>query len=198
MRPVTVPPVSPAARPFNRPVLAIHHLKSVLAARLLGDDPVTLLEPITQADRVPYGLSDEWPEGLAAETDLDLAVAWLQRRYPDLCCWWGEYTGSIWALLPGQLVEAKNALNLARRIDAISERSTLRDATDCLVQQEKPPLGTPRGAWEGPGRQPVLAAGRPLPADVATCRRRHGRLSRLLAGCRRILLRKARLGTGRR
>jgi hypothetical protein len=83
---------------------------------------VTLEKPVARPSGVPYGLTAEWPKGLAAEIDLDLAVAWLQRRYPDLCCWWGEYTGSIWALLPGQLVEAKKATDLARRIDAISER----------------------------------------------------------------------------
>ena len=67
-------------------------------------------------DGVPCGLIAESRRAISAETDLDLAVAWLQRRYPDLCIWWGEYTGSIWALLPDQLVEAKNALDLARRI----------------------------------------------------------------------------------
>lgn len=66
-------------------------------------------------------------------------------------------------LLPGQLVEAKNALDRARRIGVISERSTLRDATDCLVQQEKSPLCSPHGAWEGPRRRPTLVTGRALP-----------------------------------
>jgi hypothetical protein len=143
--------------------LAIHHLKSVLAARLLGGDLVTLLEPVAQAGRMPYGLFAEWPDGLAAETDLDLAVALQQRRYPGLCCWWGEYTGSIWALLPGQLVEAENAIDLARCIDAISKRSTLRDATDCLVLQEKPPLGTPRRHGKAQVGNKLLRSAGPCP-----------------------------------
>ncbi|GAA2619353.1 hypothetical protein GCM10010411_63870 [Actinomadura fulvescens] len=156
---------------------------------------MTLLEPVVQAGGAPYGLSAERPNALPAETDLDLAAVWLQRRYPDLCCWWGEYTGSIWALLPGQLVEAKNAIDLARRIDALSERSTPRDVTGCFIQQEKAPQRTPKGSWEDRGRQPSLAPGRTLSSDVATCRRRNGRLSRVLAGCRRILLREAQLGS---
>ncbi|SPT60539.1 Uncharacterised protein [Actinomadura madurae] len=41
-----------------------------------------------------------WNRALAEEADLDQAVELLRRRYPGLCIYRGEYTGSLWALLP--------------------------------------------------------------------------------------------------
>lgn len=141
---------------------------------------------------VPCGLIAESQIAISAETDLDLAVAWLQRRYPDLCIWWGEYTGSIWALLPDQLVEAKNALDLARRIDAIRERSALRGTAARHVQRAMPLPRTPHGAWADRSRLMSPAARRHRPTAAAARRRRDGLLRRLFTGGCRILFGEAR------
>lgn len=144
-------------------------------------------------DGVPCGLIAVSQRAISAETDLDLAVPWLQRRYPDLCIWWGEYTGSIWALLPDQLVEAKNALDLARRIDAIRERSALRRTAARDVQRARPLPRTPHGAWADRSRQTSPAARRHRPTAAAARQRRDGLLRRLFTGGRRILFGEARV-----
>lgn len=66
------------------------------------------------------------PDGPAFDIDLDRAVDDLRRIFPGICLWWGEYTGSLWALLPEGLVEAKNARDLAERIRVVLERRDSR------------------------------------------------------------------------
>ncbi|GAA2135669.1 hypothetical protein [Actinomadura napierensis] len=53
---------------------------------------------------------------LEVELDIDLAVERLRLAFPGVCIWHGEFTGSLWALLPGRLVEARLASDLARRL----------------------------------------------------------------------------------
>ncbi|WP_125617165.1 hypothetical protein [Actinomadura sp. WAC 06369] len=67
------------------------------------------------------------------DADIDQALADLRRTFPGICIWYGEFCGSLWALLPDRLVEAKNSRGLARQLRAA--------------------LGPPRPA-EGPGRGP--------------------------------------------
>ncbi|TDC70587.1 hypothetical protein E1200_04950 [Actinomadura sp. GC306] len=148
---------------------------------------MTLEMPFARTGGVPCGLTAESRRAISAETDLDLAVAWLQRRYPDLCIWWGEYTGSIWALLPDQLVEAKNALALARHIDTIRERSVLRRAAAEPVQRANSLPRTPHGAWTDRSTLTPPAARRYRPTAAAKHEWRGGLLRRLFAGGWRIL-----------
>ena len=133
-------------------------------------------------------LRTESPLGPLAETDLDQAVAELQRRYPGLCCWWGEYTGSLWALLPDQLVEAKTALHLSQRIDAIRERSSLMNATGRPAQHEVPPPRASDGTWDMPQRNTYSPSSRLRSIDVTRKRRHDDLRNRFAAGCRRLLL----------
>ncbi|MEV5824944.1 hypothetical protein AB0L25_05150 [Spirillospora sp. NPDC052242] len=52
------------------------------------------------------------------DADIDQAVADLRRTFPGICIWYGEFCGSLWAMLPDRLVEAKNAVGLARQLRA--------------------------------------------------------------------------------
>ncbi|MFA1546476.1 hypothetical protein [Actinomadura chokoriensis] len=139
----------------------------------------------------PSGLSvapvAAWNRTLAAETDLDQAVELLRRRYPDLCIYWGEYTGSLWALLPDQLVEAKTAFDLARRLDAILERSNAWSVGDRHVQRERPASMSADGTWAMPERKAPSTAGQPRRIVSASRRRRSSLLRRVLVSCHRIL-----------
>ncbi|GAA2258236.1 hypothetical protein GCM10010402_12070 [Actinomadura luteofluorescens] len=125
--------------------------------------------------------------GLAGELDLDQAVEVLRRRYPSLCIYWGEYTGSLWALLPDQPVEAKNAFDLARRIDAMLEHPRVRPVRDRRDQREVSASRAADGTWAMPERKAPSAPGQSRPADLATRRRRSSLLRRALVGCRRVL-----------
>lgn len=52
---------------------------------------------------------------LELDLDIDRALDELRRSFPGLCMWHGEFSGSLWALLPDRLVEAKTAADLARQ-----------------------------------------------------------------------------------
>ncbi|WP_157437973.1 hypothetical protein [Actinomadura latina] len=52
------------------------------------------------------------------DADIDQALDHLRRAFPGLCIWHCEYSGSLWALLPDRLVEAKTSTDLARRLHA--------------------------------------------------------------------------------
>lgn len=136
----------------------------------------------------PSGLPDAvavWNPCLAGELDLDQAVEALRRRYPGMCIYWGEYTGSLWALLPDQLVEAKNASDLARRIDSIFECLALRSVRSLHVQHEVSPPRALDGTWDTPKSKAPPARDQFWPAAPEP-RRRRGLLGWLLVGCRRI------------
>ncbi|TDC70574.1 hypothetical protein E1200_04885 [Actinomadura sp. GC306] len=127
-----------------------------------------------------------WNHGLAEEADLDQAVEALRRRYPGMCIYWGEYTGSLWALLPDHLVEAKNASDLARRIDSIFECRALRSVRSLHVQHEVSPPRALDGTWDTPKRKVPPARDQFWPADPEP-RRRRSLLGWLLVGFRRIM-----------
>lgn len=125
--------------------------------------------------------------GFSGELDLDQAVEVVRQRYPGLCIYWGEYTGSLWALLPDQLVEAKSAFDLARRIDAMLEHPDVRSVSDRHDQREVAASRTADGTWATPERKASSAASPSRPTDLVARRRRSDLLRRVLVGCRRIL-----------
>ncbi|RSN70404.1 hypothetical protein DMH08_06000 [Actinomadura sp. WAC 06369] len=92
------------------------------------------------------------PDDLVFDIDLDRAVDELRRVFPGVCLWWGEYTGSIWALLPDRLVEAKNARDLAVGIRSLLEHDAR--SVEC------------------PGERPRSAAVSAVPPRVLPRRRR--------------------------
>ncbi|MFB4305354.1 hypothetical protein [Actinomadura sp. GTD37] len=53
---------------------------------------------------------------LELDLDIDQALDDLQRAFPGICIWYGDFSGSLWALLPDRLVEAKSAADLARQL----------------------------------------------------------------------------------
>ncbi|OLT30287.1 hypothetical protein BJF79_39140 [Actinomadura sp. CNU-125] len=92
------------------------------------------------------------------DLDLDRALAELRRAFPGICIWFGEFSGSLWALLPDRLVEARNADGLARRLRAalgppsVPASPTRRpDGTWCAPRRGN--IRPPRGR----GRKPFLA-----------------------------------------
>ncbi|MFI0354579.1 hypothetical protein [Actinomadura sp. 9N407] len=116
----------------------------------------------------------------AAELDPERAVAELARRFPRVLTWYGEYTGSWWAMLRDRngrdhLVEAHTPAELGRRLEEIFwYRQVSRYA--------RPPARTPArtGARTG-ARTP---AGTPRPRDGRPPRRAPVRRRSLL---RRVL-----------
>ena len=52
------------------------------------------------------------------DLDIDRALDELRRTFPGLCIWHGEWSGSLWALLPSRLVEARTSTDLARQLHA--------------------------------------------------------------------------------
>jgi hypothetical protein len=91
------------------------------------------------------------------ELDLDLALDELRRSFPGLCMWWGEYSGSLWALLPDRLVEAKTAADLARQLYGIlGPPHARRPCTPSTRRSD--------GTWAVPSRGPVRRATSPRPA----------------------------------
>jgi hypothetical protein len=59
---------------------------------------------------------------LELDLDIDRALDDLRRTFPGICIWHGEWSGSLWALLPDRLVEAKTSLDLARLLRAALPR----------------------------------------------------------------------------
>jgi hypothetical protein len=165
----------------------IHHLMSALAPFAPGSDVVTFREYASHPGGSLEAATATCRRGLARELDPDQAVEVLRRRYPGLCIYWGEYTGSLWALLPDQLVEAKSAFDLARRIDAMLEHPYVRSVRDRHDQREVPASRAVDGTWAMPERKASSSAGQSRPFDLATRRRRSNLLRRVLVGCRRIL-----------
>ncbi|MFI0480343.1 hypothetical protein [Actinomadura sp. 9N215] len=105
---------------------------------------------------------------IQVDVDVERALDELRRSFPAQCFWYGEYSGSLWALLPDRLVEAKTAAELARRVhDALGRPR---------VEVVRPPCPSGRrldGTWAAPVvRREARRPGR--------------RLGRLVAGCLRL------------
>ncbi|MFD0857226.1 hypothetical protein ACFQ07_33795 [Actinomadura adrarensis] len=129
--------------------------------------------------------SAAWNPALSKELDLEQAVELLQRRYPDLSIYWGEYTGSLWAVLPDRLVEAKTAFDLARRLDATLERPNTQSARARYVRPEIPAPRATDGTLTMQERRAAPTASQPPDTCSPSRRRRSGFVRRFLAGCRR-------------
>ncbi|RSN44329.1 hypothetical protein [Actinomadura sp. WAC 06369] len=115
---------------------------------------------------------DHHPSHIELDADLDAALADLRRTFPGVCLWYGDYSGSLWALLPNRLVEAKNAAELAYQLRAAlgPPRPAGRDTSAA------PPSTRRRdGTWSPPRREAV----NPRPTA------RPGLLTRLATACRR-------------
>lgn len=160
-----------------------------------GSDVVTFREHAAHPGASLEAATAAYHRGLAGELDLDQAVEVLRRRYPGQCIYWGEYTGSLWALLPDQLVEAENAFDLARRIDAMLEHPEVRSVRDRRDQREVPASRAADGTWAMPERKASSPASPSRPTDLATRRRRSNLLRRVLVSCRRILTGQSRLAS---
>jgi hypothetical protein len=91
---------------------------------------------------------------LDLDLDIDQALDDLRRAFPGTHIWHGEWSGSLWALLPDRLVEARTAADLARRL-----RSTRPDAPPEFAMR-RPDSSTrrPDGTWTippTPNPQPI-------------------------------------------
>ncbi|MFB4305311.1 hypothetical protein [Actinomadura sp. GTD37] len=90
---------------------------------------------------------------LEMDLDIDRVLDELRRSFPGLCMWWGEFSGSLWALLPDRLVEAKTGADLARQLYDIlgRPRPPVADAPDV------PSVRRPDGTWNVASRPPARA-----------------------------------------
>lgn len=88
------------------------------------------------------------------DPDIDRALDGLRRSFPGLCIWHGEFSGSLWALLPDRLVEAKTAAGLARQLHDILGRPRPQAARP----PSTPSTRRPDGTWNVPSPVPVRRA----------------------------------------
>ncbi|RFS87222.1 hypothetical protein D0T12_02990 [Actinomadura spongiicola] len=79
------------------------------------------------------------------DVDIDRALEELRCSFPGLCIWFGEFSGSLWALLPNRLVEARTAADLAGQLqDAIGLPYVVRRPCPCGRRAD--------GSWALPER----------------------------------------------
>lgn len=115
--------------------------------------------------QTPYNPSsaDARPPGaLDLDPDIDRALDELRRAFPELCIWYGEFCGSLWALLPDRLVEAKTAADLARQLYGLLGRPR----SQAVRRPSTPSTRRPDGTWNIPAHAPVrrtTSTRRPLP-----------------------------------
>lgn len=83
---------------------------------------------------------------LELDLDIDRALDDLHRAFPGICIWWGEFSGSFWALLPDRLVEAKTAVDLARQLHAALPRPRPH-ATPAASRRPRPSARRTDGTW---------------------------------------------------
>ncbi|GAA1884588.1 hypothetical protein GCM10009736_60750 [Actinomadura bangladeshensis] len=117
-----------------------------------------------QARLAPAPPPSERPAGrLELDLDIDRALDDLRRAFPGLCIWHGEFSGSLWALLPDRLVEARTAADLARRLRAALPRPRPRARPEPCVRRPRPSARRPDGTWttaKSATRRPVKQGGR--------------------------------------
>lgn len=94
---------------------------------------------------------------LVVEADPDVLLAALQRQYPGVPSWRGEFTGTWWALLGDRLVEAPTARELAACI-----RQTLLPSWP----PRRPQMDVRRVREVAPGPPLVTVGARLMSADV--------------------------------
>ncbi|MBE1532457.1 hypothetical protein [Actinomadura algeriensis] len=78
------------------------------------------------------------PAFAVAYVDPEEIVAALQREIPGLTAWWGEFTGSFWALLDGRLCEFRTPQELV--------------VVARLAARPRPQVAVPRAERPAPGR----------------------------------------------
>lgn len=115
---------------------------------------------------------------LDMDLDIDQALDDLRRAFPDLCIWHGEWSGSLWALLPDRLVEARTAADLARRLRSIRSHTGPE-----FAGPRRPASSTrrPDGTWTVPPTPDLKPIRHGTPA-----RRQWRCVARLLVGCLRL------------
>jgi hypothetical protein len=115
---------------------------------------------------------------LDLDLDIDQALDDLRRAFPDLCIWHGEWSGSLWALLPDRLVEARTAADLARRLRSIRSHTGPE-----FAGPRRPASSTrrPDGTWTVPPTPDLKPIRHGTPA-----RRQWRCVARLLVGCLRL------------
>lgn len=125
------------------------------------------------------GFTVGWPHEFRTEpnTDIDEALDGLRRLFPSICIWYGHSTGSLWALLPDRLVEAKNATGLARQLHAALSRPRPVEGTGRGASASRPSVRRHDGTWSAP---PI-----PVPSRQVVRPRHVDLLARLTAACGR-------------
>ncbi|MFI0479532.1 hypothetical protein [Actinomadura sp. 9N215] len=83
---------------------------------------------------------------LELDPDIDQALDDLRRAFPGICIWHGEWSGSLWALRPARLVEARTAADLARQLHNATPQT--RQAT--AAHRPAPSTRRPDGTWTSP------------------------------------------------
>ncbi len=86
---------------------------------------------------------------LELDVDIDQALDGLRRAFPGLCIWHGAWCGSLWALLPDRLVEAKTSADLARQLHAAltPHRPRARAGAGRITRDSRPSARRPDGTW---------------------------------------------------
>ncbi|TDD87958.1 hypothetical protein E1293_06995 [Actinomadura darangshiensis] len=81
------------------------------------------------------------------DLDLDQALDDLRSAFPGTCIWHGEFSGSLWALLPNRLVEAKTATDLARQLRAALLRPHPHARPEPHVRRQRASARRADGTW---------------------------------------------------
>lgn len=114
-----------------------------------------------QAHSAPMPPMPARPVGrLELDLDIDQTLNDLQRAFPGICIWHGEFSGSLWALLPDRLVEAKTSADLARELHAALPVPRPRPHAEPDPYARRPGTSTRRadGTWtpaKSPTRRPA-------------------------------------------
>lgn len=81
----------------------------------------------------------------------------LRREFPGVCIWYGEASGSLWAMLPNRLIEAKTVADLARQLRNTVGRPRSRTNDQPVPRRPRPSARRPDGTWtmsDSPARHP--------------------------------------------
>jgi hypothetical protein len=112
-----------------------------------------------QARSVPAPPLFARPAGrLELDPDIDQALDDLQRAFPGICIWHGDFSGSLWALLPDRLVEARTAADLARQLHAVLPHRRPHVRPGSYVHRPRPFTRRADGTWtsaKSPTRRPA-------------------------------------------
>lgn len=105
----------------------------------------------------------ERPVGrLELDLDIDQALDDLQRAFPGICIWYGDYSGSLWALLPDRLAEARTAADLAQQLRAALPWPRSHARPEPCARLPRPSTRRTDGTWTSakPTTRPPAQHGR--------------------------------------